>query len=107
MQSCAVSSDGRVYCFGTNHGLSKNLGVESQLTWQDQDANIVQGAIHSHLDGAPYRRVRSGARFSCGQTQPGTWACWGSNQGGVIHPGDFGMGVSGIADQPREVPARN
>jgi alpha-tubulin suppressor-like RCC1 family protein len=74
--TCALSHDGRTYCWG--------LGIEGQLgsgTRVSSDTPVALSADHRFIT------IEAGAAHACGITDAGEVWCWGANRNGQLGDG--------------------
>jgi alpha-tubulin suppressor-like RCC1 family protein len=86
--TCALGTDGRVYCWGSN-----NAGRLGDGSWTDR---AVPGPV---VGGITFASLTMSVDVACGLTAAGTAYCWGSNE-----YGDAGAPLSEIAiTAPRQI----
>lgn len=66
--SCALTWDGKAYCWGTNH--FGQLG-DGTTTSRNAPVRAAEGHLFTQIDAGPYH--------SCGITESGEAYCWGAN----------------------------
>jgi alpha-tubulin suppressor-like RCC1 family protein len=85
--SCALTSLGKAYCWGTNEG-----GHLGDGTTNDSNQNGPQAVIGSFA----FVRISAGDDHTCALTSRGTAHCWGVNSWGELGDGTtVGSGVNG------------
>ena len=91
-QTCAVSDDGDVYCWGAN--FSGELGIGSK-EWQELPARVMRPP------GVHFTAVDAAYKHSCAVSDDGDVYCWGENGWGQLGDGilDHGL-VCGSDQQP-------
>ena len=85
--TCAVTTTGVGYCWGSN--VSGALGTGAAVSNDDSDLSDVPVLV---AGGHTWRRISSGARFTCGVTTGNVAYCWGD--GGAWIGNDDPMGAS-------------
>ncbi len=89
--TCALASNERVYCWGSNE--------DGQLGRGDVGGSSALPGVVVGLGGAGtlerVRSIRAGANYSCALLNDGSIACWGGNEYGQLGNGSFGT-----TDQP-------
>lgn len=78
--SCAVSSDGRVSCWGSNSDGELGNGATSTQSGVVQVVGLTSGV----------KKIASGRYHTCALTTVGAVKCWGSNSEGQLGSGSMG-----------------
>ncbi len=89
--TCAVTTTGATYCWGSNAG--GKLGTSASLT----GGRTAPGAVAGRLS---FRAVSAGYFHSCGVTRDGRTYCWGRNE-----MGEVGNGSTSASGTPVRVAA--
>ena len=81
LHTCALTTDGLAYCWGSNR--LGQLGVD---LGRDQAVYTIQWADTPHLllDAVTLRAITAGRSVTCGVTSQGVTLCWGTNEYGQI-----------------------
>lgn len=79
-QTCAIGTDGLLYCWGDNTGGS--LGITAGST-------VNSPQLLTNMSGAYFKDVAMGKAHICGLTADGKVLCWGSASSGQLGRGDF------------------
>lgn len=93
--SCALRSDGRAFCWGTDRfgQLGNGLPKDSSLT----PVAVVQNGIGINGGDIRFVAIAAGYRSTCGRTNSGQVYCWGNNFWGQLGDGS-------TTDRPKPVP---
>ncbi len=86
--SCAVDSDGRLSCWGSNSEGQLGLGVRTPFSDEPVEP-VGLGSVSS---------VSAGSSHTCAVTVAGGVRCWGNNSGGAL-----GDGMTGASTVPVDV----
>lgn len=79
-QTCGLTTDSEVYCWGYNGNGALGRGYVSYLDPSD----LVPGPV---VGGERFKSVRAAAYHSCGVTEEGEGRCWGYNYYGQVGNG--------------------
>ena len=89
VHTCAIASDGRLFCWGDNGSGQLGDGTVTRRTTR----SLVAG-------GRRWRTVGAGGgvvgRHTCGVTTGGEAFCWGNNQFGQLGDGSSGLGPNSL-----------
>ncbi|MFY0523700.1 RCC1 domain-containing protein [Archangium gephyra] len=78
LHTCALSEDGRVFCWGAN--FSSALGYTPDSTCSLPAMTISCSAMPTELTSLPpSRRLRVSSHYSCAEAMDGSILCWGIN----------------------------
>jgi alpha-tubulin suppressor-like RCC1 family protein len=77
VQTCALTSAGAAYCWGSNE--RGELG--SAATYEDSDPNTTPLAVDGNL---VFSSLTAGRQFTCGVATSGDGYCWGTNGSGLL-----------------------
>jgi alpha-tubulin suppressor-like RCC1 family protein len=78
--TCALLSDGSVYCWGSNEFGQSGTGQDAdKVPFLTQPVSPIRGDEGDH-----YTFIAAGDNFTCGILQDGPTRCWGSNHYGQI-----------------------
>ncbi len=94
--ACAVRTDGRVYCWGSNE--SRQLGDRTSTS--RPDPRPVLDRTGAELTDVA--EVAAGHRYACARTRGGRVLCWGLDGSGQRGPGTSGL--SGVPEPFLEAP---
>ncbi|HEY7860863.1 MAG TPA: hypothetical protein VIB98_05425, partial [Gemmatimonadaceae bacterium] len=84
--SCAITTDGKLYCWGLNNGGA--LGVESgDACESDGEPEECALPLRQPVDSLRFTTVATGTNHSCAITTAGVLYCWGSNDRGQLGSG--------------------
>jgi alpha-tubulin suppressor-like RCC1 family protein len=105
--ACALTEDGRAFCWGTNrYSQLGSLRIRC-AGWVGGDANTSNNwcsAVPVEVDGnLRFKQLSLGVSHSCGVTTDDRLYCWGMNLSGVLGTLAVSEGVSGIATAPTPV----
>lgn len=96
VHTCALTGDGKAYCWGFNYESDEVRGALGDGT----DNN--RGVPTAVVGGLTFKSIVAGGHHTCGITQNGETDCWGRNASGELGTGD----LSGVAQlSPVRVPA--
>jgi alpha-tubulin suppressor-like RCC1 family protein len=91
---CALSAQGRAYCWGDN--ANGELGNGGTL-----NSNVTTHNVGTPVDGSlRYASIAAGNQFACALTTEGLAYCWGNSQRGQLGNGDSGDGHQSSAPVP-------
>jgi alpha-tubulin suppressor-like RCC1 family protein len=81
--TCALSEDGRTFCWGYNPGVFLDSGPRT-------DVSVEERMLPQPIDGDPrFVAIRAGEDFACGLSVVGRIYCWGRNQSGQLGNGEL------------------
>ena len=75
LHTCAASSTGSLYCWGSNASGQAGLG------------NAAGANIPTLIAGTPYAQIVAGENHTCGRRTGGDVRCWGNNEFGQLGDG--------------------
>jgi alpha-tubulin suppressor-like RCC1 family protein len=91
---CALSAQGRAYCWGRNE--RGQLGNGGTL-----DSNVTTHNVGTPVEGSlRYTSIAAGNAFACALTTEGLAYCWGNNERGQLGNGDSGENHKSSAPVP-------
>ena len=91
---CALSAQGRAYCWGDN--TQGELGNGGTL-----NSNVTTHNVGTPVDGSlRYTSIAAGNQFACALTTEGLAYCWGNNERGQLGNGDSGENHKSSAPVP-------
>ena len=93
--TCAVTTDGALYCWGRNVAYELGLGPE-----------VHQLRVPTRIGTARYRSVACGQSHTCAITSEGTLACWGADEDADTDAGPGGLPTSSLIAAPTEIDTR-
>lgn len=91
--TCGVTSDNRVYCWGSNHsgqlGVGTSTGPQLCALVEDPQSQTWACSTRPQLvrGGYSFRQVSAGDAHTCGVTTDDRVYCWGSNANGQLGDG--------------------
>jgi serine/threonine-protein kinase len=116
--TCGVTSDGTVYCWGSNGGerVAASLGEQQLVPFPSRSGFGAVSAGGDHTcalnrggnvrcwgglagPSGRYRALSSGVGYACGITGARTTACWGANDRGQLGDGTTVSRASGVSLQ--------
>ena len=90
IHGCALGSDGRVYCWGSND--SGRLGIANTTAY-----SLSPVAVTLPSGVTSFSKLSSGAaRHTCALANTGDWYCWGSNTSGSLGNGTTTSTTDGV-----------
>ena len=98
--ACALRSDGRVFCWGSNTAGPGSPGG-GQLGISHVDVGMTDGTPYSiaprEISGlSDTTAIATGSAFACALKSDGKVFCWGSNTAGAGDPGGGQLGISHV-----------
>lgn len=97
--TCALSDEGRLYCWGSNEW--GQLGAETEALCGEGPPGACSTMPLHAAGGLEFRAVSAGVHHTCGLTDDGAVYCWGLNDSGTLGvPPDSTIEPCGARTEP-------